>query len=164
MGGQISFHSEVNKGSEFFITFPHDRSLPIAQQKKEGKIEAGVVDLASFKNKLILLAIDDSSERLLIRRYLEHTGASIISVRSVYSALQLLKNRNDIDWLLVDHAASSNGALRLIESQYKSCNEGGKLILISADSELTERDVDVDLILQKPFDKQEFVSRLSQLV
>ncbi len=164
MGGQIAFQSARNRGSEFYITFPIDRFMPEATVNKALEVDASVVNLAAFKNKLILLAIDDSSERLMIRRYLENTGASIISVRSVYSALQLLKNRNDIDWLVVDHAASSNGALRLIDSQYKSNNGGGKLVLISSDCELTERDVSVDLILQKPFDKQVFVSRLSQLV
>lgn len=164
MGGQITFKSERNKGSEFYITFPIDRSIPDTSIGKAQEVDTLPVNLAVFKNKLILLAIDDSSERLMIRRYLENTGASIISVRSVYSALQLLKNRNDIDWLVVDHAASSNGALRLIDSQYKNNNGGGKLVLISTDCELTERDVSADLILQKPFDKQVFVSRLSQLV
>ena len=87
-----------------------------------------------------------------------------MSVRSVFSALQLLEKRDDIDWLFVDHTALSNNAMRLIESQYKSSNKQGKIVFISADPELTKRDVGVDLIIQKPFDKQQLIGGLLQLV
>ncbi len=165
LGGTITFHSERNRGSEFFINFPADILLPDKKPEKLIVTEsASTVDPVSFKNSLILLAIDDSSERLLIRRYLENTGASIMSVRSVFSALQLLEKRDDIDWLFVDHTALSNNAMRLIESQYKSSNKQGKIVFISADPELTKRDVGVDLIIQKPFDKQQLIGGLLQLV
>lgn len=164
MGAGISFQSKPQKGSVFYINFPPNRSSHPKETLCGGRTSFVPIDVASLKDKLILLAIDDSSERLMIRRYLEDTGASIISVRSIYSALQLIQNRSDIDWLVVDHAASSNGALRLIESHYKSSNGAGKLILISADSGLTERDVQVDLLLQKPFDKHTLVESLAGLV
>ena len=54
--------------------------------------------------------------------------------------------------------------MRLIESQYKSSNKQGKIVFISADPELTKRDVGVDLIIQKPFDKQQLIGGLLQLV
>lgn len=163
LGGEISFNSQRHKGSEFYITFSKMAFFTDNVLSQSAVIDNLPESEMLFKNRLIMLAIDDSSERLLIRRYLENSGASIISVRSVYSALQLLTSRNDIDCLFIDYKVLSNNALRMIVTQYKNSNKQGKILLITDDGGVTEREANVDLVLQKPFDKQGLMGCLLKL-
>ncbi len=92
MGGDISFSSELNKGSVFCLTLPLENS-----QKPESAMskEDGAEDLVDMEQKIRVLVVDDHpANRMLLVDQMEILGCLVDSAENGEMALKKMKEKD----------------------------------------------------------------------
>lgn len=100
LGGSISFISQVGEGTTFYFTLSADLSK--LREDKTAKTKTNVFNLADLSNLKILIAEDDETSELLLRTYLEPYASSILSAKNGLEAVEMFKNNQDIDLIMMD--------------------------------------------------------------
>ncbi len=99
MGGDISVHSEIEKGTTFIINLPY---MPI-DIHIQGKDEVSVQIAADFADgKKILIAEDMENNAALIKEYLSPYNINLLFAQNGYEAIELVKENPDISVILMD--------------------------------------------------------------
>lgn len=101
MGGEIFVKSEKGKGSEFSFSLPFRPagSTRISRLKLKNDESLKPIDWSSKK----CLLVDDNKDVLLyLNRILVDTGVTILTARSGYEALEMIRDIPDIDVVLLD--------------------------------------------------------------
>lgn len=160
MGGQIGVQSSRNEGAEFFFSLPHSQKERIGIEESAGLVQLPLNLNGAWTDKVILLVDEDSSMHLMVRRYLEQTGATLISARSIQSAYKLVCNRTDIHLMLLSEVWSS----MIHQSNPGWEDKELPLVCLTSEMENSGKYAGPRAFLQKPFSKEEFLSMLSDLL
>jgi len=98
LDGTITIKSEVDCGTEVSITIPYIRS----DELKHIKSFTGSTESYNITGKKILLVEDEPVNRKLMEKFIEATGAELISTESGSESVKLCAEDPDIDLVLMD--------------------------------------------------------------
>ncbi len=101
MGGKIYVESEKGVGSEFSFSIPY---RPAGSPKTKTPIVSSeqVMSPIDWSSRKCLLVDDNKDVLIYLNRILADTGVTILSARSGFEAIELIKNNPDIDVVLLD--------------------------------------------------------------
>ena len=139
--GTVKVISEINKGTEFQISFPI-----ISEVREE-----------IFRNKKILIADDDNDLRESLADLFESYGFTPILARDGGSVVDIVKERENVDLLILDNKMPGKDGLQCI-SEIRAFNKEIPIILVTGvnfeEHELEEINTKnyINNIVQKPYD------------
>ncbi len=99
LGGRIRVSSIINQGSTFFVNLPLVQAIePLAESPGKAKQEFSF----DWKGKIILIVDDDALSAMIIRKYLEKSGATILYAGNGMQAIEEMERYPDTDLVLMD--------------------------------------------------------------
>lgn len=100
MGGAVHLRSEPGRGSAFFLEIPLDNEVKIPEHAEKKEQPASPVK--DWRDKRILVAEDNDSNYEYLRAVLSVKKAVLVRARDGKEALDILREREDIDLVLMD--------------------------------------------------------------
>jgi len=101
MGGSIFVQSEKGVGSEFSFSIPY-RPAGSTKLKPAAVSIEHVLKPIDWSSKKCLLVDDNKDVLIYLNRILSDTGVSILTARSGFEAIEIIKTNPDIDVVLLD--------------------------------------------------------------
>jgi len=101
MGGKIVVKSEKGVGSEFSFSIPY-RPAGSTKTKVATVINESLMKPIDWSSRKCLLVDDNKDVLIYLNRILTDTGVSIITARSGFEAIEIIKETPDIDVVLLD--------------------------------------------------------------
>ncbi len=135
MGGEIGVQSAPGVGSTFWFTLPVQVAEdPAATQGAEPSLPAA--------GRHILVVDEHAAALEVMKRYLTARGAEVVTASSAGEALDLCRAAGQpFDAIFVDSRLSEGHGMRFAEQLHgEECNNGVRLILVSAVNEIFEPD------------------------
>jgi PAS domain S-box-containing protein len=166
MGGQIYVQSEKGIGSEFSFSIPY-RPAGTPKTKSVPVITGQVQKPIDWSYKKCLIVDDNKDVLIYLNRILIDTGVSVITARSGFEAIELIKAISDIDVVLLDmQMPEMNG----IEATKEIRKIRKNLPIIAQTAFIFEDDKDIileagcDACLIKPIRKEHLLTVMSDFV
>jgi PAS domain S-box-containing protein len=101
MGGKIFVESEKGVGSEFSFSIPY-RPAGSSKIKMASVISENVLKPIDWSSRKCLLVDDNKDVLIYLNRILTDTGVKIVTARSGFEAIELIRTTPDIDVVLLD--------------------------------------------------------------
>src|ERR1035437_407526 len=101
MGGKIFAQSEKGVGSKFSFSIPY-RPAGSTKTKVAPPISEQVLKPIDWSSKKCLLVDDNKDVLIYLNRILIDTGVTIVTARSGFEAIEIIKTTPDIDVVLLD--------------------------------------------------------------
>ncbi len=101
MGGRINVKSEKGIGSEFSFSIPYRPAGSTRLRKAEEVINQFIKPI-DWSSKKCLIVDDNKDVLIYLNRILHETGLSILTARSGFEAIEIIKSTPDIDVVLLD--------------------------------------------------------------
>ncbi len=166
MGGKIYVQSEKGIGSEFSFSIPY-RPAGSPKTKSAKEVRQMVQQPIDWSYKKCLIVDDNKDVLIYLNRILIDTGVSVITARSGFEAIELIKAIPDIDVVLLDmQMPEMNG----IEAAREIRKIRKNLPIIAQTAFIFEDDKDIileagcDACLIKPIRKEHLLAVMSDFV
>jgi two-component system sensor histidine kinase/response regulator len=159
MGGSIGVESEPGRGSRFFFT------LPAETAEAEVARTLDPYDPNLLTGKRVLVVDDNATNRLVLRKQLEHQGASVVEAEDAASALAHLEEDPAISITLLDMQMPKVDGVMLAQ-QIRTRWPGREMIMVLLSSSLQEieigmlRSLGISASLYKPVPPQRLLRAL----
>ncbi|HNW57527.1 MAG TPA: response regulator [Bacteroidales bacterium] len=166
MGGKIFVQSEKGIGSEFSFSIPY---RPAGSSKNKFKLSndnqfTAVLDWSSKK----CLLVDDNKDVLIyLSRILIDTGVSILTAKTGFEAIEIVKNTPDVDVILLDMQMPEMNGIDTAKEIRKIRKD---IPVIAQTAFIFEDDRDIileagcDACLLKPIKKEHLLTVMSSFV
>ncbi len=166
MGGRIFVESEKGVGSEFSFSIPYrpagSTKAKVVQVNNEHYLKP--IDWSSRK----CLLVDDNKDVLIyLNRILTDTGVTIVTARSGFEAIELIKSTPDIDVVLLDMQMPEMNGIEATKEIRKIRKD---LPIIAQTAFIFEDDKDIileagcDACLIKPIRREHLLTVMSSFV
>ena len=166
MGGKIVVESEKGVGSEFSFSIPY-RPAGSPKTKVATVINESIMKPIDWRSRKCLLVDDNKDVLIYLNRVLTDTGVSIITARSGFEAIEIIKATPDIDVVLLDmQMPEMNG----IETTREIRKIRKNLPIIAQTAFIFEDDKDIileagcDACLIKPIRREHLLTVMSSFV
>ena len=166
MGGEIFVKSEKGVGSEFSFSLPY-RPAGSTKTKIKTISNSQVITSIDWSSRKCLLVDDNKDVFLYLNRILLDTGVTIITARSGYEAIEIVKSTPDIDVVLLDMQMPEMNGIEATKEIRKIRNN---LPIIAQTAFIFEDDKDIileagcDACLIKPIRKEHLLTVMSSFV
>ena len=166
MGGKIVVQSEKGIGSEFSFSIPY-RPAGSTKAKVAALINEQIIRPIDWSSKKCLLVDDNKDVLIYLNRILLDTGVTIITARSGFEAIELVKSNPDIDVVLLDMQMPEMNGIEATKEIRKIRNN---LPIIAQTAFIFEDDKDIileagcDACLIKPIRKDHLLTVMSSFV
>jgi len=101
MGGKIFVQSEKGVGSEFSFSIPYRPAGSTKPKPTPAPVEQ-ILRPIDWSSKKCLLVDDNKDVLIYLNRILTDTGVGILTARSGFEAIEIIKSNPDIDVVLLD--------------------------------------------------------------
>jgi PAS domain S-box-containing protein len=166
MGGQIYVQSEKGIGSEFSFSIPY-RPAGSTKIKIKSILNEQTQGPIDWRSRKCLLVDDNKDVLIYLNRILLDTGIKVLTARSGFDAIEIVKNNADIDVVLLDmQMPEMNG----IEATKKIREIRKELPIIAQTAFIFEDDKDIileagcDACLIKPIRKEHLLAVMSGFI
>lgn len=166
MGGKIFVQSEKGMGSEFSFSLPY-RPAGRTKAKVKTTYDEKVAVAIDWSSRKCLLVDDNKDVLIYLNRILLDTGVTIITARSGYEAIELVKATPDIDVVLLDMQMPEMNGIEATKEIRKIRKD---LPIIAQTAFLFEDDKDIvmeagcDACLIKPIRKEHLLTVMASFV
>jgi signal transduction histidine kinase len=163
--GKIWLESEVHKGSTFYFEIPFIQPNNLSDNNLSGK---GLEQKKyNFKGKSILVAEDEDSSYSYIESVLKNTNASIVRAKNGQETIDLVKQNNSFDLILMDiqmPVVSGYAAIKSIKSKFKEL----PIIVQTAYAFIEQKDKILNsgcnALISKPYKSHELLSLINEFI
>jgi signal transduction histidine kinase len=131
MGGEFYIESEENKGTEVRFILSFDLNKEDLQLSKTEEPKVPILDLQNIK---ILIAEDNITNILVAKTILEYHGAKIYEAQDGAEAIEILKNNNQIQIVLMDLGMPKLGGIEASKIIRNTMNNFIPIIALTANS------------------------------
>jgi DNA-binding NtrC family response regulator len=155
--GFVDFESELGKGTVFYIYLP-----VFLSEEREVKINRGEEVMEKIgQGYKVLIVEDEESLRIIMRDYLQMLGFETLEAEDGESALEKLKENNDIKIAFIDYGLPKMMGDELIEKIYEISKEV-KFVLVTGfvDVEVKDKLPSGTKFLRKPYN----LSQIEEIV
>jgi hypothetical protein len=166
MGGKIFVESEKGVGSEFSFSLPY-RPAGSPRTKMAPSTSENVPSSINWSSRKCLLVDDNKDVLIYLNRILIDTGVTILSARSGFEAIEIIKNTPDIDVVLLDmQMPEMNGieATREIRKIRKDIPIIAQTAFIFEDDKDIILEAGCDACLIKPIRREHLLTVMSSFV
>jgi len=166
MGGKIFVQSEKGIGSEFSFSLPY-RPAGSSKTKFKSITNDQPVSAIRWTNRKCLLVDDNKDVLIYLSRILIDTGVTILTARSGFEALELIRKTSDIDVVLLDMQMPEMNGIEVTKEIRKIRRS---LPIIAQTAFIFEDDKDIileagcDACLIKPIRKDHLLTVMSSFV
>jgi PAS domain S-box-containing protein len=166
MGGKIYVSSEKGIGSEFSFSIPY---RPAGSAKTKIKIQGDekVITKINWSSRKCLLVDDNKDVLIYLTRILLDTGISIVTARSGYEAVEIIKLSPDVDVVLLDMQMPEMNGIEVTQEIRKTRKN---LPIIAQTAFVFEDDKDIileagcDACLIKPIRKEQLLATMANFI
>lgn len=165
MGGKIFVKSEKGIGSEFSFSIPYRPAGGTRTRLKSMQLDPALP--VNWSSKKCLIVDDNKDVLIYLKRILLDTGMELISARSGFEALEIIKNTPDIDVVLLDmQMPEMNGidAAREIRKIRKNIPVIAQTAFIFEDDKDIILEAGCDACLIKPIRKDHLLTVMASFV
>lgn len=101
LGGKIAVESNKNEGTTFTFSLPYEK---VVKEESIDLLEKEVPDAKNYSwaNKVILIVDDEDVNAIFLDAVFQITGVQLLFAKNGLQALELVKNINKIDLILMD--------------------------------------------------------------
>lgn len=156
--GWIEVQSEVGQGSAFSVFLPKCAAAPVPAPRKP--VQASAVE----GRERILVVDDEEMVRMVIKAVLAYRGYQVTEAQDGEEAVTLYEaNPGGFDLVLLDlHMPILNGHEALL--RIRKVNPKAKAVMLSGGVQEADSELDPITFLQKPFENQELLRVVRQLL
>jgi PAS domain S-box-containing protein len=166
MGGKIFVKSEKGVGSEFSFSIPY---RPAGTTKVKGPLfnKEQVLKPIDWSSRKCLLVDDNKDVLIYLNRILADTGVAIVTARSGFEAIEIIKSTPDIDVVLLDMQMPEMNGIEATKEIRKIRKD---LPIIAQTAFIFEDDKDIileagcDACLIKPIRREHLLTVMSSFV
>ncbi|WOI55978.1 ATP-binding protein [Palleronia sp. LCG004] len=156
MGGDVSVMSRLGRGTKFTVEIPS----PIAQFPR-GSAETPDT-LPDLTGRTIAIVDDAQVNRMIVRKFLEPTHATILEAEDGREALELLAG-NRVDLAFIDmHMPNLNG-LGMLEAMQADPHQS-RIATVLMSAAYDSQESLFDAVLTKPVDRGELIALVERLL
>ena len=166
MGGRIVVESEKGVGSEFSFSIPY-RPAGSTKPKISSISSENILKPIDWSSRKCLLVDDNKDVLIYLNRILTDTGVTILTARSGFEAIELIKTTPDIDVVLLDmQMPEMNGieATREIRKIRKDIPIIAQTAFIFEDDKDIILEAGCDACLIKPIRREHLLTVMSSFV